>query len=100
MLLEQIELIKNFWDAHEVNYAINEELKEQECIFDLDELNIIYKDIVTDLVEKDGRIDRKSLSKLRSFQQEYILVKESSNQLIRDHLKELQRIGKLVLELF
>ncbi|MCO4783237.1 MAG: hypothetical protein KC646_13005 [Candidatus Cloacimonetes bacterium] len=97
---EKIELIKNFWEAHEVNFSINETLKENSGSLDLDKLNQIYSSCVEDLVKKDGNIRRKSLADLRSSQQEIMLMKEAVDESLKDHLCELERIGHLILDLF
>ena len=100
MLVDEIELIKNFWEAHEVNFSINDSLEDSSGNFDLNALNIIYSSCVEDLVKKEGRIQRKSLADLRSSQQQIMLVKDAADDSLKDHLCELERIGKLILDLF
>lgn len=100
MILEKIELIKNFWEAHEANFSIDDSLTDQSGNFDLDSLHQIYGSCVHDLVEKNGRIQRRSLANLRSSQQEIMLMKESVDESLQDHLSELEQIGQLILEIF
>ena len=100
MLLEKINFINKLWEAYETSLTLDDNFEQLSKEFNLDSLNKAYADCIQELVEKDGRIQRKSLANLRASQQEVILIKSSSNEELKDYLSSLEKIGQLILELF
>ncbi|PCJ18165.1 MAG: hypothetical protein COB02_11290 [Candidatus Cloacimonadota bacterium] len=96
MLLEKLETIKKLWEHHLTCFPLNDNSTEDEI--DLALLNEPYSNCIADLIDKDGKIPSISLVKLRSTQQEIILMTDSCNDKIQGHLFSLEKVGELILE--